>query len=292
MATRLKDTVTPDMSVTPLHPVIGAEVRGVDLSRPLDSATIEAIRNAWHRYTVLLFRGQNISGEDQLRFAGHFGPIAERHKPKAGASAGDSPEWTNLMPISDKRDAGGKALGALGHGEMWFHSDKCYHQCPHRGSFLYGIEIPREGGHTKFASLYAAYERIPADLRRRLEGAMVMQGYDYAATARLKNDINLENIFHYVQPIVITNPGSGRRALYVSRLNTMWIEGMDRAESEAILAQLFDITEDPEFIYEHVWQPGDLLMWDNLACLHARTDWPDGQSRMLRRCTTLGEPLY
>jgi len=290
MATRLKDTGT--ITVTPLHPVIGAEIRGVDLSRDPDPATIETIRQAWHDHTVLLFRDQKISGEDQLRFAAHFGPIANRHKPKAGASASDSPEWTNLMPISDKKDETGKAIGALGHGEMWFHTDKCYHQAPHRASFLYGIEIPSVGGHTRFASLYAAYDNIPADLKRRLQGAMVMQGYDYAASARLNLNVNLDNIFHFRQPIFLRNPGSGRMALYVSRLNSMWIEGMDRAESEAILTQLFDITEDPAIIYEHVWQPGDLVMWDNLACLHARTDWPDGQPRELRRCTTVGAPLY
>jgi taurine dioxygenase len=290
MATKLKESGS--ITVTPLHPVIGAEIRGVDLSRDLDPATIEAIRDAWHKHTVLLFRDQEISGDDQLRFAAHFGPIANRHKPKAGASASDSPEWTNLMPISDKKDETGKAIGALGHGEMWFHTDKCYHQAPHRASFLYGIEIPTEGGHTKFASLYAAYDNIPADLKRRLQGKMVMQGYDYAASARLNLNINLDNIFHFVQPIFLKNPGSGRMALYVARLNSMWIEGMDRDESEKILNQLFDITEDPSIIYEHVWRPGDLVMWDNLACLHARTDWPDGQPRELRRCTTVGAPLY
>ena len=289
MATSLRDSTT--ITVTPLHPAIGAEIGGVDLNRPLDDDTVREIKQAWYDHSVLLFRDQDISGEDQLRLAGHFGTIAERHKPKPGASASDSPDWTNLMPISDKKDEDGKSLGALGHGEMWFHSDKCYHQRPHRASFLYGIEIPSEGGHTMFASLYAACDNIPDDLKRRLEDARVMQGYDYACDERLNLDINLDNIFHYSQPIFVTNPGSGRTALYVSRLNTMWIEGMDRDESEAILSQLFDLTEDPAIVYEHVWRPGDLLVWDNLACLHARTDWPPDQKRMLRRCTVEGERL-
>lgn len=289
MATTLKKKST--ITVTPLHPVIGAEIGGVDLSTELDTVTLEAIRQAWYDHSVLLFRDQTITGEEQLRFAEHFGTVAERHKPKPGASAADSPEWTTLMPISDKKDEEGNAIGALGHGEMWFHSDKCYHERPHRTSFLYGIEIPSEGGHTKFASLYGAYNNLPEDWKRRFDGARVMQGYDYAATNRLNLDINLDNIFHFSQPMVVTNPGSGRKALYVSRLNTMWIEGMDRDESQEILARLFDITEDPGNYYEHVWRPGDLVMWDNLACLHARTDWPDDQTRMLRRCTTLGETL-
>ena len=289
MATSLKDIQT--LTVTPRHPVVGAEVGGVDLSKPLDAATVEAIHQAWYQHSVLLFRGQDITGEEQLRFARHFGTVAERHQPKAGASAVDTPDWTNLMPVSDKKDEDGNAIGGLGHGEMWFHSDKCYHERPHRTSFLYGIDIPSEGGHTKFASLYAAYDNIPDDLKRRLDGCRVMQGYDYGNSERLDLNINLDNIFHYSQPIFVTNPGSGRKALYVSRLNTMWIEGIDRDESETILAQLFDITENPDTVYEHVWEPGDLVMWDNLACLHARTDWPDEQSRELRRCTTLGEPL-
>lgn len=290
MATSLQDPGT--ITVTKLHPAIGAEIGGVDLSRELDAETVETIRQAWHDHAVLLFRDQDISGEDQLRFASHFGTVAERHTPKEGSSGTQSPKWKTLMPVTDKKDEDGNAIGALGHGEMWFHTDKCYHRRPHRASFLYGMEIPSEGGHTKFASLYAAYDNLPEELKKTADNAWTMQGYDYAASARLNLDINLDNIFHCVQPMVITNPGSGRKALYVARLNTMWIEGMEREESEKLLDQLFDITEDPAIIYEHVWQPGDVVMWDNLACLHARTDWPDGETRMLRRCTTLGEPLY
>ena len=174
---------------------------------------------------------------------------------------------------------------------MWYHSDKCYHEKPHRGSFLYGIEVPSEGGHTKFASLYGAYDKLSADQQKRFDGCRVMQGYDYDNRARLSLDVNLDNIFHYSQPMVVPNPDSGRKALYVSRLNTLWIEGIDRDESEKILADLFEIIEDPDNVYEHVWTAGDLVMWDNLACLHARTDWPDDQSRMLRRCTTRGVKL-
>jgi taurine dioxygenase len=289
MATRLKES--PAITVTRLTPHIGARIDGVDLSQPLDAATVATIRDAWHENTVLLFRGQEISGEDQLRFASYFGTVAERHKPKDGATKVDSPEWVNLMPISNKKDESGKAIGALGDGEMWFHTDKCYHEKPHRGSFLYGIDIPSEGGHTKFSSLYAACDNLPADLRAKLEGRRTMQGYDYGCDKRLNLDIDLNNIFHFSQPIFVTNPGSGRKALYVARLNTMWIEGMDRDESEEILTRLFDITEDPAITYEHVWEPGDLVMWDNLACLHARTPWPDHEERELRRCTTLGDKL-
>ena len=229
----------------------------------------------------------------QRQFASHFGPVAKRVPPKPGAkNAYAALEWDDMMTISDHVDANGKALGSLGHGEMWFHTDKCYHRQPHRATFLYGIEIPSEGGHTKFSSMYAAYQNLPDELKRGLADATVMQGQQYDVGRRIDITLPLESTHHCAQPIFITNPGSGRKALYVASQNSMWIEGMDRDESKALLQGLFAIAEDPAIIYEHVWRPDDLVMWDNLACLHARTDWPTVQRRTLRRCTVEGEPLY
>jgi taurine dioxygenase len=254
--------------------------------------TVRAIKDAWHQHTVLVFRGQHLSSDDQRRFASHFGAVAKRVKPPSTSPRVDAPDWDELMLITDNVDADGKPIGALGHGEMWFHTDKCYHRRPHRASFLYGIEIPSEGGHTRFSSSYAAYERLPAELKQRLDGAMVMQGHQYGASRRIDLTLKLDDIHHCRQPIIVTNPGAGRKGLYVASQNTMWIEGMDRDESEAMLERLFKIVEDPAIIYEHVWRLGDLVMWDNLACLHARTDWPEHERRTLRRCTVEGEPLY
>jgi taurine dioxygenase len=283
---------TRAISVTKLHPIIGAEIGGVDLSRPLDEETVRQIKDAWHKHTVLVFRDQKLSEDDQARFASHFGPIAKRVKPLATSVRVDSPEWDKMMLITDNVDTDGNPIGALGHGEMWFHTDKCYMPRPHRASFLYGIEIPSEGGNTKFSSSYAAYERLPDELKRRLDGMMVMQGHQYSVGRRIDLTLKLEDIHHHRQPIIVANPDSGRKGLYVAAQNTMWIEGLDRGESEALLEQLFDAAEDPSIIYEHVWRVGDLVMWDNLACLHARTDWPSDQRRTLRRCTVEGEPLY
>ena len=144
------DEPTKTISVTKLHPIIGAEIGGIDLSRPLDAETLRQVKDAWHEHTVLLFRAQQLSEDDQRRFASYFGPVAKRVPPKTGATGvGDSPEWDDMMLVSDNVDAKGKPTGSLGHGEMWFHTDKCYHRRPHRASFLYGIEIPSQGGHTQ-----------------------------------------------------------------------------------------------------------------------------------------------
>jgi taurine dioxygenase len=289
MATKLEESAS--LTVSQLHPEIGAEIKNVDLSQPLADDTIEQILAAWHQHSVLLFRDQNITEDDQIQFAAHFGPVAGRVAP-INEDALNAPDWNNLMLITDHVDEDGKAIGSLGHGEMTFHTDKCYRERPHRTSFLYGIEIPSEGGHTKFASLYAAYNNMPDDLKRRLDDAFVMQGHEYGGYGRLNLDVDLKDMHHFRQPLVLTVPGSGRKSLYLSRLNTLWIEGLDRDESEAILGPLFDVAEDPANTYEHVWRKGDLLMWDNLACLHARTDWPDSENRLLRRCTTEGDRLW
>src|SRR5262249_41019280 len=137
------------VSVTKLHPVIGAEIGGVDLSRTLDNEAMRQIKDAWHQHTVLVFRDQNLSEDDQRRFASYFGRVAKRVPPRPGAAGADTLlEWDDMLLVTDNIDADGKPMGALGHGEMWFHSDKCYHRRPHRASLLYGIEIPTEGRHT------------------------------------------------------------------------------------------------------------------------------------------------
>ena len=283
---------TSAITVHKMHPYIGAEVRGVDLSCPLDDATLRAIKDAWHENAMLFFRDQNLTEDDQRRFASYFGPVAKRVPPPKGSIKVDTVAWDDMMMITDHVDANGKPVGSLGHGEMWFHSDKCYHRTPHRATFLYGIEIPSEGGDTRFASMYAAYERMPAELKKRLEGVTVMQGYQYGHGHRIDLSIDLSSIHHCSQPLIIVNPGSKRKGLYAASVNTMWIEGIDREESEKLLRQCFDIIEDDEIVYDHKWRVGDLVMWDNLACLHARTDWPTEQTRTLRRCTVQGEPLY
>ena len=291
MATRLK--AQPPFEVVRLSPAIGAEIRGLDLRRSLDEDTRVALRRAWADHAVLLFRGQDLSEADQFRTAQLFGPVADRVQPPVERRSYRPDPHNRMQLVTDRLDDEGRPLGSLGHGEMWFHTDKCYVERPHRASFLYALEIPREGGHTLFASLYSAYERMRPELKRKLEGRRGLQVYDYGKTEVADVDtFKLDELLHYWQPVFVTNPDSGRRAVYVSRLMTAAIEGLGKAESQSILDELFGLIERPDNIYEHVWRVGDLVMWDNLASLHARTDWPKDQPRSLRRCTIKGERLF
>jgi taurine dioxygenase len=162
---------------------------------------------------------------------------------------------------------------------------------PHRASLLYAIEIPDEGGHTKFASLYSANENLSVDLRQKLEGRRALQVYDFTTTTVAEAGQRLEDLLHHWQPVFVTNPDTGRQALYVNRLMTAKIDGMTPEESRETLDRLCDLIEAPDNVYEHVWRPGDIIVWDNLSSLHARTDWPEDQRRILRRCTIEGDEL-
>lgn len=266
----------------PLSPNIGAEILGVDLSKPVDSATADAIRDAWHANNIVLFRNQNLSEEDQVRFTCLFGEIGKVINKHPGVS-GHLPGVIFISNIKEN----GELIGALPDGEMMFHSDQCYIEVPSAGSMLYAMEVPSKGGDTLFANMYNAYEAVPAELKDRLEGMKALNAYDYANVPTHRGVASKEAP-RFAHPVFRTHPATGRKALYVNRLMTEYIVGMDRAESDAILAQLFDIAENPAWIYEHKWKVGDLLMWDNRCTLHARSDFDASERRLMRRSVVLG----
>jgi len=277
-------------TVTPLSPAIGARIDGLDISQKLPPETAKALYAAWLEHVVLHFPGQELDANQQKDFARNFGPIAERARDVRTRPEGSDYD-SNIMLVSNVRDEKGQPIGSLPDGEMWFHHDTSYVPEPQKGTFLYGIDIPSTGGNTLFASMYAAYENVPAALKRRLAGRKVLHVYDYTLTQRLDPDGDLSRVKHHWQPLFVHNPESGRVALYANRLMAARIEGLDRAESDAVLEELFAIAEDRSIVYEHVWTPGDLVMWDNRCSTHARTDFPATERRLLRRCTVEGGRL-
>ncbi len=278
------------IQVEKLTPTIGARITGVDLAERLDAECVDAIRRAWLENIVIVFPGQQLTLQQQTAFAGNFGTVGVRSR-----RAEDRPEGADyhagIMLISNIRDEKGVPIGSLPDGEMWYHHDMCYMPAPHKSTMLYSIEIPSRGGNTRFTNMYAAYDNLPKALKQKLAGRTALQVYDYKTTAKVDIDGDLTGIHNRSQPIFVVNPDTGRVALYVNRLMTARIDGLPRDESDAILDRLFAISEDPATIYEHVWSVGDLLMWDNRCSCHARTDFPDGERRLLRRCTLEGAPM-
>jgi taurine dioxygenase len=284
-----------DITVTPLSPAGGAEISGVDLTRPLRPPEIRAIQDAWDKHLVLVFRDQTLSQEQQLRFGAYFGPLGERKVALARDDIrhlAEGVEQTDgrVLLVSNKK-VDGKAVGAFGDGEMWFHIDSGYSARPYMYSFLYAQELPSTGGNTLFANMYKAYEQVPAELKAKLADKKALHIHEYKRSAKVEIPDDLSQSLHHFHPVFTRHPHTGRLTLFVDRLMTQRIEGLSREESDAILDQLYEIGERKENIYEHVWRPGDFLMWDNRCTIHARTWFPPEETRLLRRCAVEGEPI-
>ena len=275
-----------NLTFRPLVPRIGVEISGVDLAAPMDEVTFRAIEAAWHQNGIFLVRGQQLDETQQFNFANRFGPIAQVINKHGGASK----THPGVMYVSNIRE-NGQLVGVLPDGEMFFHSDQCYAEVPAMASMLYAMEIPSKGGNTLFANMYAAYDALPIDLKQQLDGKRAMHVYDYGGNPT-KRGVTAPESPRAAHPIFRTHPATGKKALYVNRLMTEHIVGMERAESDAILDRLFDHQENPAWIYEHRWTPGDFVMWDNRCTLHARSDFDASERRRLRRCVVLGETPY
>ena len=282
-----------DLTVTPLSPACGAEISGIDLTRPLAPAQVHAVHQAWTQHLVLVFRGQTLSQDDQLRFASYFGELGSRKQaPQALRSRAEGIQQDHekvLLVTNIKLD--GQPIGAFGDGEFWFHIDSGYSARPYKYTFLYALELPSRGGNTLFSNMYKAAEAVPPELRAKLAGKRALHIHEYNRARQASHSGDISDIPHCFHPVFITHPETGRKALFVDRLMTTRIEDLNEEESAATLAELYVIGERREFIYEHVWKLGDFLMWDNRCTIHARTDFPKEERRLLRRCTVEGDPL-
>jgi taurine dioxygenase len=268
--------------IRPLSDALGAELIGLDLSAPMSDALFESVRNAWHQHLVILIRDQHLTEDEQVRFAERFGAISMSTR---GHFQSKNPA---IMLISNIREDG-KQIGALPDGEMHFHTDQCHQERPAMATMLYSIEVPSVGGNTLFANAYAAYETLPAAIKQKIEGRKALNAYDYDAAATTRGTKVREGVPAFWHPIVRTHPATGRKALFVNRLMTVAIEGLSDEEGGDILNTLFDHQEQRAFVYEHVWRPNDVLVWDNRCTLHARTDFSDKERRLMRRVAIKGE---
>ena len=272
------------MKIEKLTDSLGARITEIDLTQPIDDAAFQQIHQAWLDHLVLVFPDQALAEEDQLRFTALFGEMGGRNRHVATAE-GDRVSHPGIMLISNIREDG-KPIGSLPDGEMMFHTDGSYAKRPFRYTLLYALEIPSVGGNTIFANLYDAYETLPAALKKQLSSCHAEHVYYAGTVAKDKPSESLTGA--RTHPLFIAHEETGRTAIYASRLMTVRIPELPEDESDDVLTQLFDHMEKPEFLYEHVWTPGDFVMWDNRCLNHARTDFSEGERRLLRRTTVFG----
>jgi taurine dioxygenase len=274
------------IDVVPLTKHIGAEIRGIDLREKPDEATVKAIYQAWLDHLVVVFPDQKLSQEDLNRVTKYFGEQGMPRRPPKFFPKGYADLLPGIMMISNIRE-NGEPIGALPDGEMMFHHDMIHSEMPDKATLLYAVEIPSSGGNTLFASGYAAYDTLDPEIRNKLDGRLAIHHYNYGST--IKGDRKGTEAFGACNhPVFRTNEDTGRKAVYVNRLMTIGIVDMPEAESGPLLKAVFDHAERGEFVYEHIWRLGDLLLWDNRCSSHARTDFPSTERRLMFRTTVKG----
>ena len=275
------------ISTRVLNPYIGAEVIGIDLRKDLDGGTIKQLYQLWLDHLVLLFRVQDLAQKDLIRFTKYFGSLGQVARPKSFRPSGYSNLEEGIMLISNIRE-NGEPIGALPDGEMHFHHDMLHAAIPHKGTVLYSVEIPSHGGNTLFANCYTAYEKLPAKLRDLADGKQAFNHFNYG-TVKKGDGKGVAAFAEFTHPVFRTHDETKRKAVYVNRLMTEHIVGLPEDQSAKTLEKIFDHSENPLWTYEHVWRPGDVLLWDNRCSMHARKDFPAGERRLMLRTTIEGE---
>ena len=275
-----------NLKTIPLHEKFGLEVRGIDLSQPLDEAITAELDDLLAQNGVLVFRRQLLGEEDLVRFAGGFGELETTIYTK-----GVSPYHPEVIYISNLKYPDGGNVGLLGDQELKWHSDQTYRSRPATGSMLYGIEVTSSSGATFWANQYLAYESLPEDMKRAVDGRTGV--FSYAKRLEVfyprdqKNDKDLKQRAPdvAVHPIVLKNPVTGRKALYADPVTLLEIEGVPRAESDRLLGILEEHCALPDAVYRHHWRQGDVVFWDNACTLHRRDPIDAARARFMKRMT-------
>jgi taurine dioxygenase len=261
--------MTVTLEVRPVTGVIGAELSGVDIAQPLDGDTVAAIRGALLEHQVIFFRDQDVTEEEQLRFAEYFGtPMLSVYD----TLAAEQPKITVLDTDAPK-----------GRGTDRWHADHTFSEFPPLGAILRAVEVPSSGGDTCFASMGAAYEALSPTMRDFLDGLTAIHTTELvdAMVAKISNVVRRSENPPMQHPVVWVHPETGRKLLWVNQNWTTRVVELTAAESEALLAYLYHHLESPEFQCRFRWEPGSVAFWDNRAVQHFAV--PDYHERRIMR---------
>jgi alpha-ketoglutarate-dependent 2,4-dichlorophenoxyacetate dioxygenase len=287
------------MDIRPLHPVFAGEVNGVDLRKPLAPEAVGAIHAGMDRYGILVFHDQLMSPEQQRTMTEQLGTLElgfARVVHNRGKEPPAAPPRTGYAEVADMSnlDADGNPVDGTSRkiinnmaNQLW-HSDSSFQKPSAKYSLLLAVQVPSWGGETEFADMRAAYDGLDDRLKAELQG---LEAEHYAMHSRTilgdedYTDAARSVFTPVVWPIVRTHPGSGRKLLFIGA-HTRRVLGMSVAEGRVLLMDLLEHATQRQFVYRHVWKPGDLVIWDNRATLHRGRRWDMSEPRELRRTTT------
>ena len=274
---------------------LGAEVSGADLSLALDAAAISAIADTWLKHQVLVFRDQALDDAALVAFSSRFGKLEKAPIPEKAIGVASVPQLPEVTVVSNVVEDG-VPLGALGDGELSWHSDMTYLPTPPPASILYGVEVPAVGADTWFNNMYLAYETLPAALKARIAGLRSNHSSSYTSAGTLRKGFevvtDVSKAPGTLHPLVLEHPQTGRRALYLGRRVHGYIEGLPLEESEALLDELWAHASKAEFAIAHKWRRGDVVMWDNRCVMHRRDAFDPKARRTLHRTQLLSFEVH
>jgi len=275
-----------DLKVRTLAP-FGAEIQGIDLAR-VTSAEIDAIKAAWYRHDVILFRNQRLTDDHLLAFSRHFGTLDP--PPNQGAGRKSPPGYPDVYIVSNVLDARGEPIGALGDGEAAWHTDMSYLPHPPDASMLYSLEIPAKGGDTCFASMKLALAKMPKALLERVLDLDIKHDGTYDSGGNLRKGLaassDSRTSVGTPHPMVIEHPVSGAPGLYLGRRRNAYVMGLQVAESERVLDEIWSFVETA--VYRHHWALGDVVLWDNRTTMHRRDAFDPKARRLMHRTQIKG----
>jgi len=278
-----------DIVVTPTGAALAAEITGANLVETNDSV-IGQITDAWITHSVLLFRNQHLQDRELIAFSRRFGDLDWAPIQETGR------RFVEGMPeiyVVSNVIVNGQPIGSLGAGEAVWHTDMSYLEVPPKASMLYALEVPPSGGNTAFCSMYSVYEALPLDLKTRIAEVKIKHDGTYNSGGYVRQGVTPTDDPRLspgaVHPLVCTHPDTGRRMLYLGRRRNAYLVGFELEESERLLDELWSYVVRPEFAWEHTWQVGDLVMWDNRCTMHRRDSFDSDSRRVMHRTQIKGE---
>lgn len=254
------------------------EIIGIDLAN-IDDSTLDELRDLWMEHKVAIFRDQTLSDDELVSFTERMGPLFVHVRDQFRAL--DRPE---IMYISNIEDDG-RPLGALGSGDLHWHSDQTYTPRPVFGTMMYAVEVPSDGGDTWFGDLAAAYAEMPEDLRKIADGRKARFSIEKKSLKRRYEtpQYQKDQMPDQWHPLVRTHPYLKRKALYLSPGHMTGVGDLSSEDSEAEVERLQDWASQPEFVYKHSWRKNDVVLWDNTSVMHRRDGFPVTQRRFMKR---------
>ncbi|MBG03913.1 MAG: taurine dioxygenase [Rhodospirillaceae bacterium] len=283
---------TGTISIKPLHPALGAEIRGVDLTQQISQETFRDIHDAWMEYLVLVFPDQPVTDEQHITFARMFGDLETHHQDIIKSS--HKPEIFRVSNVDDDGNLmrpDDPVIAQISLAQRW-HTDSSYRPTPSMGSILHGIEITKNGGKTCFTNMYKVYEALPTQLAERLKCRRIRHNFGFLETLAPFKPLTAKEraaMPPVWQPAERRHPVTGKTSLYISPIYNDGIEGVDEDDVGDLIAELIEIAERPEFVYAHEWAPHDIVIWDNRCTMHRVTPYDLSDRRVMHRTTIVGD---